>query len=82
MQLDPGVRDEVAADLYRAGIYTTFRYPPLHRVPLYRSAAVLPGADRAAERTLNLPLHQSLSDDDVDLVVSELRASLRRVMRG
>ncbi|WP_253774864.1 DegT/DnrJ/EryC1/StrS family aminotransferase [Goodfellowiella coeruleoviolacea] len=82
VQLDPGVRDEVAADLYRAGIYTTFRYPPLHRVPLYRSAAVLPGADRAAERTLNLPLHQSLSDDDVDLVVSELRASLRRVMRG
>ncbi|WP_199444316.1 DegT/DnrJ/EryC1/StrS aminotransferase family protein [Umezawaea beigongshangensis] len=76
VQLDPRVRDDVAEDLYRAGVYTTFRYPPLHHVPLYGSDAVLPGADRAAARTLNLPLHQSLSDDDVDLVVRELRASL------
>lgn len=78
VQLDPRVRDDVAEDLYRAGVYTTFRYPPLHHVPLYGSDAVLPGADLAAARTLNLPLHQSLSDDDVDLVVRELKASLAR----
>ncbi|MBW4722036.1 DegT/DnrJ/EryC1/StrS family aminotransferase [Saccharothrix obliqua] len=78
VQFDSGVRDAVAADLYRAGVYTTFRYPPLHRVPRYGSAAVLPGAERAAEHTLNLPLHQGLSDEDVDRVVRELRAALER----
>ncbi len=70
VQLDPAVRDSVARDLYARGVYTTFRYPLLHRIPAYGSTAVLPGADAAAASTLLLPMHQALSDDDVSRVVA------------
>lgn len=78
VQLEPGVRDEVAADLLRQGIYTTFRYPALHKAPLYRSGAQLPGTDRAADTTLLLPLHQALSDADVQRVAGEFIAAVER----
>ena len=78
VQMDEGIRDDVAGDLYAQGIYTTFRYPVLHRVSAYGSTARLPRAEWAAERTLCLPLHQALTDDDVDAVVAALRASLTR----
>lgn len=77
VQFDGGIRDEVARDLYRRGIYTTFRYPLLHQVKAYGSDAVLPKADAAAARTLLLPMHQSLSDDDVDAVISAVRECVR-----
>lgn len=76
VQLDARIRDQVAADLYRAGVYTTFRYPPLHKVPAYGSRAVLPLAERAADETLCLPLHQSLDEVDLHRVVAELRKSV------
>ncbi|MFD3488467.1 DegT/DnrJ/EryC1/StrS family aminotransferase [Streptomyces sp. NPDC058665] len=44
VQLDPAVRDQVAADLLDQGVYTTLRYPPLHKVP------GVPGRLRAAAR--------------------------------
>lgn len=77
VQFDGGIRDAVARDLYANGIYTTFRYPPLHRVAAYRSSARLPGAEAAAERTLLLPIHQALTDAEVDRVVGAVRDSLR-----
>ncbi|WP_060886934.1 DegT/DnrJ/EryC1/StrS family aminotransferase [Streptomyces caniscabiei] len=77
VQLDPGVRDEVARDLYAAGVYTTFRYPLLHRVPLYGATdQSLPHADEAAERTLCLPLHNGLDDSDVRTVATALRKAM------
>lgn len=78
VQLDEGIRDDVARDLYERGIYTTFRYAALHKVHAYRSAARLPKAERAVARTLCLPLHQGLTDADVDAVVSALRDSVAR----
>lgn len=77
VQLDPAVRDRVAADLLDRGIYTTFRYPPLHRVPAYGAGHLrLPGAEEAAENTLLLPLHQGLDDTDVRTVADELRKAV------
>lgn len=67
-------RDELARYLLDNGVYTTFRYWPLHRVArfAYRGPP-LPNSDYAAARTLNLPLHQSLSDSDVDRVIDLIR---------
>nr|BFE84751.1 hypothetical protein GCM10020093_073520 [Planobispora longispora] len=48
--------------------------PLMHQVKAYGSDAVLPRAEAAAARTLLLPIHQSLSDADVDRVVTEVRA--------
>jgi dTDP-4-amino-4,6-dideoxygalactose transaminase len=78
VQLDEAIRDSVARDLYNRGIYTTFRYPALHQVRAYASDARLPKAESAVARTLCLPLHQSLSDADVELTVAALRAAVRR----
>ncbi|WEH14817.1 DegT/DnrJ/EryC1/StrS family aminotransferase [Streptomyces sp. VNUA24] len=78
VQLDSSLRDQVAADLRDRGVYTTFRYPPLHRVPAYGSRKTLPATDRAAEETLLLPLHQGLSEEDVEQVARELRAAVAR----
>ncbi|MEU6647382.1 DegT/DnrJ/EryC1/StrS family aminotransferase [Saccharomonospora sp. NPDC046836] len=76
VQLPAGIRDEVAHDLYERGIYTTLRYPLLHQVRAYGSDARLPGAESAAARTLCLPLHQGLSDGDVEAVVAGVWAAV------
>lgn len=68
VQVGGGVRDELARRLLASGIYTSFRYHPLHRVGAYGSPARLPGAEQAAERTLCLPLHQALTDAEVEKV--------------
>lgn len=73
VQTAPDVRDRLAVHLLDQGIYTNFRYWPLHRTALYRSDGPRPGADQAAGRTLLLPTHQSLSDDDVARVVRAVR---------
>ncbi|GIH03451.1 aminotransferase DegT [Rhizocola hellebori] len=74
--LTGGIRDEVARHLYERGIYTTFRYHPLHLVAAYGSDARLPGAERAAEETLCLPLHQGMDDAMVEKVIDETRAAV------
>lgn len=77
VQMDSRIRDRVARDLFDAGIYTTFRYAPLHRVPLYEATgAALPGAEEAAGRTLCLPNHPGLDDADVATVAAALRAAV------
>lgn len=69
-----GRRDRLAEHLRDKGVYTTFRYHPLHRVAFYgHSGRRLPGAEQAAEETLLLPLHQSLSDADVRRILDAIR---------
>ncbi len=69
VQLDK--RDELAHYLMDKGIYTTYRYWPLHRVAKFGwTGASLPGSEKATDITLNIPCHQSLSDKDVEYVIS------------
>nr|AHE14547.1 TlmJ-like putative aminotransferase [uncultured bacterium] len=76
VQLAGGVRDAVARRLYDRGVYTTFRYPLLHQVGAYGHSSPLPKAEGAAAETLCLPLHQALTDADVEQVVDELRTAV------
>ncbi|MDT0446484.1 DegT/DnrJ/EryC1/StrS family aminotransferase [Streptomyces johnsoniae] len=79
VQMDPAIRDRVAGDLRDRGVYTTFRYPPLHKVPAYGGdAGELPGTEAASESTLLLPLHQGLPDADVQTVADELRKAIEQ----
>lgn len=73
IQCPPECRDLLASHLRNNDIYTTFRYYPLHRVQRYGADDILPGADSAADRTLCIPIHQALSDSDVERVVSTIR---------
>ena len=66
-------RDELARYLLDNGIYTTFRYYPLHKVFSSSSGNVFPNADWVADHTLCLPLHQNLTDSDVSMVVEKVK---------
>jgi dTDP-4-amino-4,6-dideoxygalactose transaminase len=68
-------RDELARHLRDNGIYCTFRYYPLHRV--FKTGQTLPGVDYAADHTLLLPLHQGLTDDDVQFVIDKVKEFYR-----
>ncbi|HWT06296.1 MAG TPA: DegT/DnrJ/EryC1/StrS family aminotransferase, partial [Xanthomonadales bacterium] len=74
LQTPVGIRDQLAHYLRERGIYTTFRYWPLHRTSLYADSGSYPGADHAADTTLLLPIHQNLSDSDVGRVVEAVLA--------
>jgi aminotransferase len=72
IQTTPELRDRLATYLLDREIYTSFRYWPLHRTQMYRSNEAFRGADRAAATTLLLPLHQGLSDADVDRIIEAI----------
>jgi perosamine synthetase len=68
-------RDGFAAALERehsigSGVY----YPvPVHRLPPFRSHAAdvdLPETDRAARECLSLPVHPSLTESDLDRIIT------------
>jgi aminotransferase len=67
-------RDRLAAHLLQRDVYTNFRYWPLHRTQMYGGGGAFPGADTAAESTLLLPVHQGLSNTEVDRIVETIRA--------
>jgi len=65
-------RNKLAYYLKEHGVYTTFRYWPLSRVDYFSGGDPLdyPNTEYAAENTLNLPIHQNLSNDDVNKIIS------------
>jgi aminotransferase len=73
VQTESTARDDLARFLRARNVYSTFRYYPLHLVPRYGSSASLPAAEAAAYSTLCIPIHQSMSDDDVERVVRLIR---------
>jgi dTDP-4-amino-4,6-dideoxygalactose transaminase len=76
VRVTDGRRDALAHALLEAGIYTTMRYPPLHRLAAFgggAGAVSLPVCERLAETALNLPLHPALSDGDVEQVVAAVK---------
>lgn len=64
-------RDELAAYLKANGVYTTFRYYPLHWA--YGLSECLPNAEQAANNTLLLPLHCNLTDEQVEFICEKIR---------
>lgn len=59
-------RDELASFLRSNGVYSTFRYYPLHLIDLFKSyAGECNAATDFSNTALNIPIHQSLTDVDV-----------------
>lgn len=65
-----GDRDDLARFLRQHDVYTTFRYFPLHKLEGFKSFVdrSLPNSEFVSEYTLNLPMHQNLSDSDVERI--------------
>jgi perosamine synthetase len=75
-------RDELSGALHGEGIETAIYYPkPIHAYDCYRNHPLvhvepMPEAERAATEVLSLPVHPSLSDDDIDRVIGTVRKLL------
>ncbi|MBZ8181786.1 DegT/DnrJ/EryC1/StrS family aminotransferase [Oscillatoria salina] len=69
IQTEPLYRDRLARYLRDRDIYTTFRYYPLHWVKFFARQETLPYAEMAANTTLCLPIHQSLTENELSKVV-------------
>ncbi|RME38632.1 MAG: hypothetical protein D6788_07060, partial [Planctomycetota bacterium] len=70
-------RDELLAFLRERGIEAVVHYPvPLYRLPhAARFVTVpLPMADRQADRALSLPIHEGLTDEQIDFVCDAIEA--------
>jgi dTDP-4-amino-4,6-dideoxygalactose transaminase len=68
-------RDALRAALLDRGIESAVFYPtPIHRQPLYRRLGYgdlrIPVAERLAAEVLSLPVHPSLTSDDLDAVAA------------
>jgi len=68
-------RDKLARYLLDNGVYTTFRYWPLHKIDYLKKFATnsYPNSDYVSKVTLNIPLHQSLSDDEILKIVNLIK---------
>jgi perosamine synthetase len=81
-------RDAIVADLAAAGVSTGIYYPvPVHRQPYVLERGLhadLPMTDRAAARTISLPMFPGLTDDDQSTVIAAVRTvvTARAAARG
>lgn len=66
-------RDELARYLCDHGVYCTFRYYPLHLVPGYGCKDSLPNAEWAAAHTLNIPIHQNLTESEQWMIIALIK---------
>ncbi|MEQ9489836.1 MAG: DegT/DnrJ/EryC1/StrS family aminotransferase [Alphaproteobacteria bacterium] len=76
-------RDGLAQHLKASGIDTAIHYPvPIHLQPAASSLNIRPGAlpatERQAGRILTLPVHQHLSETDIDRVADAVNGFLRQ----
>ena len=61
-------RDEALTALRAEGIEVQIGTYAVHRLSAYADQGPFPGADRAADRALALPLHSRLTEDELDRV--------------
>jgi len=70
-------RDAVQRRLLEQDVESTVFYPiPTHRLPAYDTSNSLPETDRAAEEVLSLPMRHTLTDEEVDRVVTAVQRSV------
>jgi len=71
-------RDAAAQKLREKGVGVGVHYPtPIHRQPLYQELGykdVLPVAEAASREVLSLPVHPSLSAEDLDTIIDAIRS--------
>ena len=73
-------RDELAKFLLENDVYTTFRYWPINKIPYFKlNNFALSSSDWASEHTLNLPIHQSLSFQDLATLNGSFSAAAKPI---
>lgn len=72
-------RDDVMRRLDELGIETRPVFYPMHVLPPYQENGVFPVADTWAQRGINLPTHQFLTEGDVARIANSLSRALSAV---
>ena len=70
-------RDESTRYLLNNEVYSTFRYWPLNKVKLFKEyidKTDLNNTDYISSHTLNIPLHHSLSDNELSKIIELVRS--------
>jgi perosamine synthetase len=71
VRIEGGERDAFAAELAARGVGNGVYYPtPIHRLPSFALDLDLPGTELACSQVLSLPVHPSLSDEDLETIVT------------
>ena len=78
----PMKRDQLIEFMKGEGVYTEPGYPmPLHRQPVFEKyqygGGDCPVADEVSGRTILLPVHPSLSDEDMDVITGALKKAVK-----
>jgi dTDP-4-amino-4,6-dideoxygalactose transaminase len=73
-----GSRDGLKAALEAASIGSGIYYPkPLHQFPVFQNVVTggvsAPIAEQVANEVLSLPVHPGLNDDDMELIINEIK---------
>jgi perosamine synthetase len=75
-------RDRLRESLAAAGIATGRYFAPIHQQPAYAAwqpATHLPVTEKTADRSLALPFFNRITDTQIQRVVTEMQAALRRL---
>ena len=80
--VDANYRDQLRAHLMRDEIESSIMYHPVHLQPVYRSMygfqpGDLPITEEITSRTITLPLHLELTNEDIDFICEKLIAALK-----
>jgi len=77
-------RDELLKELGQQGIQASNYFPPIHLQPfLVEQYGYTPGTfpitESVSQRTIALPFHNNLTEDEVDIVCNTLKQALTRI---
>ena len=77
LRKEKGKRDDWVDFLTQKGIGTGVHYPiPLYNQPIYKKLGIegsAPDAELAANHVISLPVHPSLTQEDLDLVIDAVK---------
>ena len=74
LRIKNGWRDEFARYMVDNGVYVTYRYYPLHKIDLYKDFRLpLKNADEICDSAINIPVHQNLTDNEIEHIIHTIR---------
>lgn len=79
IRVEKGDRDDWVDIINDCGVGTGIHYPiPLYNQPIYKSLGIsgnCPNAELAADNVISLPVHPSLTKEDLDLVIEAVKTA-------
>jgi dTDP-4-amino-4,6-dideoxygalactose transaminase len=83
IRVEKGDRDDWVDIINDCGVGTGIHYPiPLYNQPVYRSLGIegnCPNAELAADNVISLPVHPSLTKEDLDLVIEAVKTASNQI---